>query len=378
MHDIFVLTQKHDLIEYYKEQFPRIKVFPVSTSDRKIDIDKLSEMLSKTLTKYFYVIVDPNVRLLNSFSFDYEPADGEEEFVHIWDNNTNIRLYNREKVLENVEDFTDDAMYRGNINFKSHDTKIQTEVKFDVVFLSYNETFADGNFELLKEKIPDAKRVNGVDGIFNAHKKASEIVDTSMLYIVDADAEIADDFDFSFVPPESDRGFAHVWRSVNPINGLHYGYGGIKLFPTKILRASEFWRVDFTTSIAEGFKLMDDVSNVSRFNTSTFSTWRSAFRECAKLASSIIQNEDSEETVRRLDAWCNTGSEKAYGTYAVEGAKAGKEYGTKHKSNVSELNKVNDYAWLESLFNDTYPRNFRNNRANTLYKDYAKQYNIKS
>lgn len=373
MHDIFLLTQKHDLIEYFTEKFPRIKVFPVKTSDRKIDAEKLSSMLSKTLTKYFYVIVDPNVRL-NYFKFDYEPADGEEEFVHIWDNNTNIRLYNREKVAEDINSFTDDAMYRGKVNFKSHDLKIQTDTEFDVVFLSYNETFADGNFELLKDKVPDAKRVNGVDGIFNAHKKSSEIVNTSMVYIVDADAELTEDFDFKYVPPESDRGYAHVWRSVNPINGLTYGYGGVKLFPTKMLRSAEFWRVDFTTSFSEGLKLMPEISNVSRFNTSAFETWRSAFRECAKLASTVIKNDDSSETSNRLETWCSKGRERAFGTYAIEGAKAGRDYGTKHKKNVSELNLVNNYEWLADQFNSMYSDDFRTKRSQTLYKEYFNKF----
>tara|TARA_B100000929_G_scaffold286704_1_gene272269 strand:+ start:347 stop:1504 length:1158 start_codon:yes stop_codon:yes gene_type:complete len=366
MHDIFLLTQKHDLIEYFTERFPRIKAFPVKTSDRKIDREKLSEILSRTLTKYFYVIVDPNVKLEN-FDFDYEPAAGEEQFVHIWDNNTNIRLYNREKVLENIDNFTDDAMYQGRVNFKSHNRKIQTGTQFDVVFLSNNETFADGNFELLQERFPDAKRVNGVKGIFNAHKRASEIVDTSMVYIVDADAELTDDFDFSYVPPESDRGFAHVWRSVNPVNGLQYGYGGVKLFPTKMMRASEFWRVDFTTTFSEGLKLMPGTSNISRFNTSAFETWRSAFRECAKLASSII--DESSENHERLDVWCEQGITRAFGTYALEGAAAGREYGTANKKNVKQLNCINDYAWLKEQFDKRYTDEFRHNRSCSLYQE---------
>lgn len=380
MHDIFLLTQKHDLIEYYTERFPRIKVFPVKTSDRKIDREKLSEMLSKTLTKHFYVIVDPNVRLDNYFKFDFQPAEGEEEFVHIWDNNTNIRLFNREKVAEDIDSFTDDAVYQGKVNFKSHEIKIQSGIKFDVVFLSYNETFADGNYEMLREIVPSPKRVSGVDGIFNAHKRAAEIAETSMVYIVDADAEIKPGFDFSYVPPESDRGFAHVWRSVNPVNGLTYGYGGIKLFPTKMMRAAEFWKVDFTTSFSEGLKLMNTVSNVSRFNTSAFETWRSAFRECAKLSATVIKNDKSNESEQRLETWCTTGQfsssghQRAFGAYAIEGAKAGKEYGLKHKNNIAELNRVNDYKWLEDLFNVTYSNDFKHNRTQALYKGYFNAY----
>lgn len=369
MHDIFLITQKHDLIEYYTERFPRIKVFPVSTSDRKVDREKLSEILSRTLTKYFYIIVDPNNRLPN-FDFDYEPELGEEDFVHTWNKSTNIRLYNRKAVEHNVNEYTDDAMYKGQVNFKDHTHHETCNSNFDVVYLSYNETFADGNFERLLDKAPHARRVNGVDGIFNAHKQASGIVDTSMVYIVDADAEIKDDFEFDYIPPESDRGFAHVWRSVNPINGLEYGYGGIKLFPTKMLRAAEFWRVDFTTSFSEGLKVMPDVSNVSKFNTNAFETWRSAFRECAKLASTIIQNEDAD-SANRLETWCTIGRERAFGTYAIEGAKAGRDYGLAHTKDTKALNRVNDYVWLKETFDTTYTDKFRHNRSLSLYSKYT-------
>jgi len=372
MNDIFLLTQKHDLIEYYTERFPRTKAFPVSTSDRKIDREKLSEILSKTLTKYFYVITDPNKRLAN-FDFDYAPVNGEEEFVHTWNNDPNIRLFNRERVLADIDSFTDEAMYKGKVNFKSHSYPTKHALQFDVVFLSYGETFADGNFQRLLDKAPNAKRVDGVKGIFSAHKAASSITDTSMVYIVDADAELKDDFDFDYVPPESDRGFAHVWRSINPVNGLEYGYGGVKLFPTKMLRASEFWSVDFTTSFSEGLKSMKQISNVTRFNTSAFETWRSAVRECTKLSSSIIERADSE-TAHRLETWMNTGFYKAFGSYAIEGAHHGNNHGRTYKNHVNLLNKINDYDYLRGEFDEIYPTDFRHKRAKAEYKGYFERY----
>jgi hypothetical protein len=368
MHDIFLITQKHDLVEYYTERFPRIKVFPVRTSDRTVTREKLADVLARTLTKYFYIIVEPDNRLPD-FEFDFVPDEGEEEFVHTWNNSTNIRLYNRAHVLANIDCFTDDAMYKGLVNFKDHVHQAACDSKFDVVYLSYDETFADGNFERLLDKAPHARRVAGVHGIFNAHKTASGIVDTSMVYIVDADAEIKDNFEFDYVPPESDRGFAHVWRSVNPINGLEYGYGGIKLFPTKMLRTAEFWRVDFATSFSEGLKVMPGISNVSRFNTNAFDTWRSAFRECAKLASTVIQNQDAD-SANRLATWCTVGIERAFGTYALEGAKAGRDYGHNHIKDTKVLNCVNDYAWLRERFDQCYSIEFRYNRSQSLYNRY--------
>ena len=44
---------------------------------------------------------------------------------------------------------------------------------FDVFFISYNEQYADENFEALLDKAPLAKRVDGIKGIFNAHKHAA-------------------------------------------------------------------------------------------------------------------------------------------------------------------------------------------------------------
>jgi hypothetical protein len=40
----------------------------------------------------------------------------------------------------------------------------------DVFFLSYNEPYADENYELLLEKAPHAKRVNGITGFTAAHQ----------------------------------------------------------------------------------------------------------------------------------------------------------------------------------------------------------------
>ena len=40
---------------------------------------------------------------------------------------------------------------------------------------------------------------------------------------------IVDEFDFKYTTKEKDM--VHVYRCMNPINDLVYGYGGVKLFP---------------------------------------------------------------------------------------------------------------------------------------------------
>jgi hypothetical protein len=213
--------------------------------------------------------------------------------------------------------------------------------QLDVVFMSYNEPNADDNWKRLLEFAPNAKRVHGVKGILNAHKAAAKLASTDMFYVVDGDAWLADDWTFDFQPSLYDRDCVYVWNSQNPINGLRYGYGGVKLFPTALLKRTTKWGTDLTTSVGKKLKVIDQVSNITKFNASAFDTWRSAFRECAKLAT-----KNDADSQRRLAQWLTTVSDADYAEYAIAGAKQGKEYA---ETNLS-ISLVNDYDWLSEQF----------------------------
>jgi hypothetical protein len=96
---------------------------------------------------------------------------------------------------------------------------------------------------------------------------------------------------------------------------------------------------------------MTTVSNITAFNTDPLSTWRSAFRECAKLASRTIAGQLDDETAHRLKVWTHIGGDRTYGEYAKGGASAGEWFGKTYKDDNTMLAKINDYAWLESEFN---------------------------
>jgi hypothetical protein len=214
--------------------------------------------------------------------------------------------------------------------------------QLDVVFISYNEPNAEENWQRLLQFAPNAKRVQGVTGILNAHKAAAKIASTDMFYVVDGDAWIADDWTFDFQPNLYDRDCVYVWHSKNPINDLHYGYGGVKLFPTALLKRTAKWGTDLTTSVGKKLKVINQVSNVTRFDTSEFDTWRSAFRECAKLA----LNEDIESE-RRLNQWLSS-STGEFAEWAILGAAQGKAYA----ETTSSITRINDYEWLEQQFKE--------------------------
>jgi len=216
---------------------------------------------------------------------------------------------------------------------------------YDIVFISYNELNAEENYNRLSSRFspPTLKRITGVAGIHNAHIAAAKKAMTKMFWVVDGDAQVLESFDFSYQVPNNELDYVHVWRSQNPINGLVYGNGGVKLLPKKLTMNMDTSRIDMTTSISTLFKPMPEISNITAFNTDPFNTWRSAFRECAKLASSSIDRQNDEETQHRLNVWCTVGNDEN----AIKGALAGKAYGEKNASNKEALFKINDFTWLK-------------------------------
>jgi hypothetical protein len=214
---------------------------------------------------------------------------------------------------------------------------------YDIIFISYNEPNADENFKNLRDRFPFAKRVHGVKGIHQAHIQAAKQSFTKMFWVVDGDAVIQPEFDFSYKVTQWDLDVVHVWRSINPVNDLKYGYGGVKLLPKNLTINMDLSKPDMTTSISTKFKAMPEVSNITAFNTDEFTTWRSAFRECTKLASKVIDGQISEESQQRLDVWCTQSTDKN----ALKGALAGRKYGQENAGNIPALSKINDFTWLQ-------------------------------
>jgi hypothetical protein len=283
--------------------------------------------------------------LVNSKILDYKVPAWDLPYKHIWTYNT--ALTNGAEVDAVTVSYIESASGRKVIGVA--DNKYINNL-FDVIFLTYNETDAQANWEQLQTVCPRAKRVVGVKGIYNAHIAASTIAQTDMFYVVDADAFVKD-FQFDYVPPIQDRDTVHIWYSHNPVNGLEYGYGGIKLFSKSHFQTAQAGVIDTATSVGD-VKVIPVVACETRFNTDEFSTWKSAFRECAKLSSKLIKKQLNKETEERLYAWTNINNGAQYGKYAIAGALAGAKYGSTNISNPYALEKINDYDWLLTQFTE--------------------------
>lgn len=223
---------------------------------------------------------------------------------------------------------------------------------YDIIFISNNEPNADQNWFRLHTRFPTAKRINGIVGIHAAHKTAAKAAFTKMFWAVDGDAYILDTFNFDYQVPEYDQDVVHIFHSVNPINDLKYGYGGVKLLPRKLTQDLDEFSLDMTLAISNKIKVVKEVSNLTHFNTDFFNTWKSAFREAVKLTCNVKDQIDIEDSQERLESWMTKGQDKPFGGECLKGARAGNAYALSVWPDKNKLKKINDFTWLKDQFNN--------------------------
>ena len=223
---------------------------------------------------------------------------------------------------------------------------------YDVFFISYDEPNADENWKKISSKVIHAKRVHGIKGIHKAHLICAELSFTGMFWTIDGDTVVDDDFDFNIRIPADDRKYLHLWYTRNPVNDLTYGYGAVKLWPRKaLLNYNGHW-LDFTTSVGN-LKIMEDVISTTHYNTSSYSAWRSGFREAIKLCVNMINGNDPD-AASRLETWLTRANPVPYASDTVRGAIDGVSYYMNNSQDVVSLKKINDWDWLQEYYENIY------------------------
>jgi hypothetical protein len=226
-------------------------------------------------------------------------------------------------------------------------------MSFDTFMMAYGEANAAENWARLQAIVPEARLVENVRGLFEAHAACDRLARTPWFFVVDADNWIYDGFGFEvhFEPGESE---VATWAAVNPINGLYYGHGGIKLFPTGLIAAAVGRDLgpDFCTTIAKSNRWVDVRASEHRFNCDPYSTWSTAFREAAKLAlgTTLGGFKKRAQARARLEAWCTRGAEAKFGAWCILGALEGRGFGLKYCRDPGALEHVNDYDWMRKTF----------------------------
>lgn len=238
----------------------------------------------------------------------------------------------------------------------------------DIVYLSYDEPNAERNYADLLSKIPWAKRIHGVDGSDAAHKACAKICDTERLIVIDGDNTVRPDFikqEIEFTDEvELDKSVIS-WGARNTINGLIYGNGGIKCWPTQLVLDMKTHenaesdnaktQVDFCWDInyIQMAECMSDVHN----NASPQQAWRAGFREGVKMgllegSKASPQNFSKQvhwKNFHRLLVWMHVGMDVTNGIWAIYGARQGC-----YMTNCTDWDYVNvrDFNWLNNFWKE--------------------------
>jgi hypothetical protein len=353
-----VYANRFPQLKYMHETATRAKTWPVERLQHQT-LDELREILEKHRDTEFVFTLDQDVEM--HADFDGAMYTPEPEFVdriHMWQRTNphtgQVHSYGGLRLWPTSADLgklTTSAIQNNKFRNRRYVRELGAMYKaYDVVLISYHDGHAQDRYDALASRVaPDNLHwVQDVDGIFEAHQQAARQASGKMFWVVDADADIVDDFNFSYMPETYDQDVVHVWHSENPLTGDVYGYGGVKLFNREQVLNATSWGLDFTTGLSTRFKVIPELSCVSRFNTDAFNTWRSAFREAVKLT--VSQDADSP---RRLEKWLKP-RDADYRDECILGAMMGTEYAQTHQDNSAALSKINDYEFLKEMFSNVH------------------------
>ena len=220
----------------------------------------------------------------------------------------------------------------------------------DIVFISYDEINADENWDKLRKRFPNAQRLHGIEGMENALIRGAETSRTPWYYAVFAKTELHPDFEFDFVPDYLQQPKHYIFHADNPMNGLCYGHMGIVMYNCDMVKTATTFGVDYTLSFKH--EVVPIVSAIARFNTNPYQTWRTAFREGAKLAQFGSQSKDLE-TEYRLRTWTKT-AKGDYAEWCTRGARDGVEFYRSNADNSDALQQAFLWTWLREHFTGLY------------------------
>ncbi|WP_275462324.1 hypothetical protein [Streptomyces noursei] len=220
---------------------------------------------------------------------------------------------------------------------------------FDAVFLSYDEPMADSLYCRLQRALGGTvKRLHGVHGMRRAYRLCAEVVDKEQSFLADGDFAINADFAPAEVEPLDEGVSMRVWRAVNPVNGLSYGYGGLKLIRRSALREMGE-AVDVLAALPGRIEFAQQMAGITRFNQSPFHAWKAGFRECAMLARGSEYGMAENDARHRVAAWINS-QEGEFATYAAAGAREGVSFARAAAREPKVFDHLNDPSWLRSRF----------------------------
>ncbi|MGI5530565.1 hypothetical protein ACQEVX_25225 [Streptomyces syringium] len=224
---------------------------------------------------------------------------------------------------------------------------------FDAVFLSYDEPMANSLHSRLQRTLGGSvKRLHGVHGMRRAYRLCAEVVEREQFFLADGDFAVATGFDPAAVEPLNEDIAMRVWQAVNPVNGLTYGYGGLKLIRRSALRDMGE-AVDVLAALPGRIEFAQQTAGITRFNQSPFHAWKAGFRECAMLSRGSEYGMADDDAHKRVEAWTLSRSGE-FAAYAAAGAQEGVAFACLTARDPQQFDHLNSPTWLRERFTATH------------------------
>ena len=207
----------------------------------------------------------------------------------------------------------------------------------DFIYISFKEPNKEQNWADLKNKVPWAKRVDGVVGFDNAHKAAADIAETDFFISVDGDNIIDEKFLLETMDwTKTNKKAVHRWRARNNINGLVYGNGGLVGWDKQTCLEmkthenadTEENQIDFCWGVPH--ENLHNCYSTTVINASEEQAFVAGYREGVKMSTNKGKPIPAQvfqkmwpTNLRILSTWCTIGADVELGKYAMLGARMG-------------------------------------------------------
>ena len=209
----------------------------------------------------------------------------------------------------------------------------------DCIYLTYDEPNKEENWVKIKNMVPWATRVDGVNGSDAAHKAAADASTTDRFVLIDGD-NIPDDkfFNLTLDIDNTDTACVYRWRAKNYINGLMYGNGGMSVWSKEFVYAMRTHEAtdgtaenDVEFCFYPNYYAMHDCYSTTYPNATPFQAWRAGFREGVKMCLNKgacptiteFQNRVHQRNLDHLTIWHNVGRDVDNGIWAIVGSRMG-------------------------------------------------------
>ena len=253
----------------------------------------------------------------------------------------------------------------------------------DCIYLSYDEPQKEEFWVKIRNMVPWAKRVDGVEGSDAAHKAAAQASDTERFILIDGDNLPEESFFNQTIEYKgsSYEKAVYRWRARNHVNGLMYGNGGMSSWTKEFvmnMRTHEASGGADDTDVEFCFDPlywpMYNCYSTTHPNGSAKHAWRAGFREGVKMcldrgrkpSVSEFKERVHSRNLDHLTVWQNVGSDADYGLWAIIGARLGT-----YKTMLTDWNhkEVQWFDNLEQIWNEienTDPLNIIEQHATAL------------